>query len=124
MSTGNLLHTIAALSGLVALIIGTGALLMPEAMSRKFGITARGPALPYVMATGTRDVFMGLTILLLYFYEQWRLLGVVLCFVGIVAVADFLVVFKNGDKKTSAVHFLSAVFAVATGVWLAGISIS
>lgn len=87
-------------------------------MSKNFGIAAQSAALPYVMATGVRDVFIGLTVLVLFFRREWEVLGYVHFFIGLVAVADFLIVRKYGDKKFAWVHFVSAVAVFIYGAWL------
>lgn len=112
------LHYIAPVIGLVTTLIGIAAVLKPEPMSKKFGIAARGSALPYVVSTGIRDVFIGLSILTLVYFEQWLALGFINLFVGIVAISDFLVVIRNGDKKTSVVHLAGALIVITYGVWL------
>jgi hypothetical protein len=103
---------------LVALAIGLGAILRPQPMSEKFGILADKKAQPYVISLGIRDVFMGLSILILFFQSQWLSLGLIHLSLGIVAVSDFLVVFKHGIKKTSYVHLLGAIASFLYGVWL------
>ncbi len=103
---------------LVALAIGLGAILKPQPMSLKIGIAADKAALPYVMSLGVRDVFMGLSILILFWLSEWFALGFIHLFLGLVAVCDFFVVFKYGVKKASYVHFLGAVFSFAYGAWL------
>lgn len=104
--------------GALTLLIGVVSALKPQAMSKNFGIAAQGGALPYVMATGVRDVFIGLTVLVLFFREQWNILGYVHFFIGLVAVADFLIVRKYGDKKFAWVHFVSAIAVCVYGAWL------
>ncbi len=107
---------------IVALLIGVGAILRPKTMSLKFGIEADAKALPYVVSLGIRDVFMGLTVLILYLLAEWFALGLVHICLGIVAVSDFVVVFKNGIRKTSLVHFAGAVVSFLYGAWLLTIS--
>lgn len=104
--------------GIVAMLIGVGAMVQPQAMSLKFGIAADSKALPYVVSLGIRDIFMGATVLLLFFLSQWFALGLVHIFLGVVAASDFRVVFKNGIKKTSLVHLAGAIVSMIYGVWL------
>jgi hypothetical protein len=103
------------------LFIGVAATAKPEAMSKKFGITVSGVALPYVMSTGIRDVFIGLIVLILFYLQDWTALGAGHLCIGIVAISDFLVVRKYGDKKTSLIHLGGAVVVFAYGAWLLAI---
>jgi hypothetical protein len=103
---------------LVALLIGAGAILRPQVMSIKFGIPAEPKALPYVMSLGIRDIFMGLSILILFFLSDWYTLGLIHLCLGLVASCDFFVVFKNGVRETSFVHLLGAILSFSYGAWL------
>ncbi len=114
----NLLYYIAPIIGLTTLAIGVMAVLRPKPMSKKFGISVDGDALPYVIATGIRDVFMGLTIFILFYLQEWVALGAINLCVGIVAISDFLAVRKHGDKKTSMVHLFGAIAVIVYGAWL------
>ncbi len=118
MSLVAIAHYIAPIIGLSTIIIGICAVLQPQPMSKKFGITVSGAALPYVVSTGIRDVFIGLTVLVLFYRQEWSLLGVINLLIGVVAISDFLVVKKHGDKKTSLAHLAGAVGVVAYGAWL------
>lgn len=113
-----IVHYFPLVIGLLTLFIGIAATVMPEVMSNKFGIAATGVALPYVMSTGIRDVFIGLIILILFYLQDWTALGAGHLCIGIVAISDFLVVRKYGDKKTSLIHLGGAMFVIAFGVWL------
>lgn len=104
--------------GLGALAIGILAVLRPGPMSKKFGIAASGATLPYVISTGVRDIFIGLTVLILFYLREQRALGWTILSIAIVAVSDFWVVQKYGDKKTSLVHLSGAVIVIAYGAWL------
>jgi hypothetical protein len=109
---------IGAIVGLSTLLIGLFAILQPKPMSKKFGIEAEGKALPYVISTGVRDIFIGFTVLLLFFRHDYLELGLIMFCLGLVAIADFLVVRKNGDRKTSLVHLCGAVAVFIYGFWL------
>ena len=101
-----------------ALIIGISAVLLPQPMSKKFGIAVTGSALPYVMSTGIRDVFIGLTVLILFFNKQWNAVGAIHLSLSIVAISDFLIVRKHGERKASLAHLFGAVFVFTYGIWL------
>jgi hypothetical protein len=118
MNISILFHYFAPLIGIVTILIGLAAVLKPEPMSKKFGISVRGEALPFVISTGIRDVFMGATILVLFFQQEWISLGLINLCVGAVAISDFLVVYRNGDRKTSLVHLFGAVTVIGYGSWL------
>ncbi len=113
-------HYFPLIVGFVAILIGAAATIHPEKMSKKFGIAVNGAALPYVMSTGIRDVFIGLIVLVLFYLQAWSALGVGHLCIGMVAISDFLIVRKYGDKKTSMTHLAGAVVAIVYGVWLLG----
>lgn len=104
--------------GILATLIGIGAVIKPQFMSGKFGITVQGEALPYVVCTGIRDVCIGLTMLILFYLNQWTAIGAVCLAIGVVALSDFAMVLKHGDKKTSLVHLSGAIFVVGYGAWV------
>ena len=118
MNLPSAFHYIALVIGVLTFIIGVAAVLKPEPMSKKFGISVKGSALPYVVSTGVRDIFIGLTILILFYRQDWPVLGAINLCVGIVAISDFLVVQKHGDKKTSIVHLFGAIAVIFYGIWL------
>ncbi len=113
-----LTYYLAPLIGLTTVAIGVGAILRPQHMSGNFGIVASGTANPYVVSVGIRDIFMGFVILNLYFNQLWNELSFVLFCVGMVAISDFLVVHRNGSKKTALVHLLGAIAVTSYGAWL------
>ena len=118
MSLPTVFHFITIIIGIVVFLIGVAAVLKPEPMSKKFGISANGPALPYVVSTGIRDVFIGLTIFILVYRQDWRALGAVNLCLALVAISDFLVVRKHGDKQTSFVHLFASIAVFVYGIWL------
>lgn len=113
---------ISGLIGLFCLIIGVGAVIRPEPMSKKFGIPVKGDALPYVVSTGIRDVAIGLMILILTYLQNWQSLGFSFLFLAIVAISDFAVVIKFGNKKASLIHLFGAISVTAIGIVLLNIS--
>ena len=104
--------------GITAVIIGVGAVLKPHQMAENFGISASGSASSYVVSLGIRDVFVGLTVLILYFNQAWRELGLIQFCIGLVAISDFLVVLKKGNKIISLIHLAGAFVVTAYGMWL------
>lgn len=104
--------------GFITLLIGVLAAANPKAMSKNFGIAATGVALPYVVSTGIRDVFIGLIVLILFYLQAWVALGACHLCIGLVAISDFLVVRKYGNKKASLIHISGAVVVIAYGAWL------
>ena len=118
MSLPTVFHFIAFFIGIVVFSIGVAAVLQPEAMSKKFGIYVNGPALPYVVSAGIRDVFIGLIIFILVYRQDWTTLGAVNLCIAVVAFSDFLVVQKHGDKKSSLVHLFAAIAEIVFGILL------
>lgn len=118
MEVTSFLFYFAPIIGLGTFVIGILAVLRPQPMSKKFGVIANDSAFPYVMSTGIRDVFIGLTVLILFYNKSWTLLGLINFCISIVAISDFLVVLKHGDKKTSFAHLFGAILVATYGVWL------
>ncbi len=118
MEFTSILFYIAPIIGLGALTIGILAVLWPQPMSKKFGIAADGLTLPYVVSTGIRDIFIGLTVLILFYNRNWPLLGLINFCISIVAASDFLIVFRHGEKKTSFAHLFGVILVTAYGIWL------
>jgi len=111
-------HYFSLVVGFFALFIGIAAATRPKEMSKNFGIPVSGEALPYVVSTGIRDVFIGLIVLILFYFQTWTVLGVSYLCISIVAISDFLVVRKYGDKKVSLIHLGGAIVSVLYGAWL------
>lgn len=118
MNLPSIFHYLAPIIGFITVLIGIGAVIKPEAMSKNFGISVSGSALPYVVSTGIRDVFMGLVILILCYYQYWSVIGATMICIAVVAVSDFLVVRRHGDKRTSLVHLFGAIVTIGYGAWL------
>lgn len=118
MDMTSMLFYLAPIIGLGALTIGILAMLWPQKMSEKFGISVVGESLPYVISTGVRDVFIGLVVILLYKAQNWSVLGYVHFFIAVVAVSDFAVVIKHGVRKTALVHAFGAVLVSVYGFFL------
>ena len=93
----SIIHLISPVIGIVTIVIGILAIINPKKMSKSFGIDADDiKTLAYVSSLGVRDIFMGITILILYYNHLWNILGLVNLLIGLVAVSDFLFVLKNG----------------------------
>ena len=102
--------------GVVATLIGSVAMLAPRFMSEKFGIAVEGQATSYVVALGVRDVFIRVLFLILFQSSLWTEAGWLSLALAGVAISDFAVVWKSGEKLTSATHLLGAVFLIPYGL--------
>ena len=109
---------VAPIIGLTTILIGLGAMLKPESMSGNFGIPATGKAKAWVVSVGVRDIFMGFTVLVLYFNQSWFELAFINLAIGVVALSDFYVVLKDGDRLKSYTHFAGAVAVLFYGAWI------
>ena len=109
---------LAPVVGFFTLAIGATAAIWPKQMSKKYGIATGGEGIPYVISTGIRDVFMGLTILILFYRQDWIVLAILNFLIGFVAISDFLIVRKYGDKKIALVHLLGAIAVTGFGACL------
>jgi|GEM_PF-2891278 len=111
MNYTNFLHFLAPAISLTAFTIGFAAVILPKKMSKGFGVEVSGSALAYVIGLGIRDIFIGGAVLIMYLQSAWYSLSITSLLLSMVAVSDFLVVYKNGNKKTSYVHLAGAVIA-------------
>ena len=108
----------APLVGFGAVLIGLAAALFPRQASKSFGVPTSGSGLPWVRATGTRDVFLGFTVLLLSWRGDRLALSLVCFCTAFIALGDFLLTYFQGTRKLSIVHLAGLVVAIAYGVWL------
>jgi hypothetical protein len=118
MDLVNLMYWFAVLTGLVCLLIGVGATFAPNKMAKVFGIAATGTAAPYVVATGIRDVFLGIAVLFVVYVEQWIGVAILHLCLGLVGISDFTMVFKHGNKKISLTHIIGSVVMIIYGSWV------
>ncbi len=115
MNILNLLQYVALITGVLAVLLGTVALILPTKMSEGFGIPVSGIASAYVSSLGVRDIFIGFVMLMLYFNEAWKMIAYTSFMISAVALIDFIVVYKNGSKKTSLTHLIGVIIFVIYG---------
>lgn len=100
-----------------ACFIGVIACARPVWMSRQYGIAADWPNAGFVVALGVRDLFMGAAMFFAWWHQSWVTVAVFSTLLAGVAVVDFAIVLKLGEKKASLVHLMGAlactVYAVA-----------
>lgn len=118
MDTVSILQLFSIPIGIAATGIGVLAILKPQFMSKGFGIEVKEHQTHYVVAVGIRDVFIGLSVLTLFYSQEWRVLAFTSLFIAMVAVSDFLVVLINGDRMASFTHLAGAVFAAVYSAML------
>lgn len=118
MNLLTLLHHFAAIIALFTLIIGIFAAAKPKAMAKNFGVPVPPEAYPFVIATGLRDIYIGLGIFVLYFLNLWFAIAITCLCLGLLALGDFVIVRKYGVKKVSWAHFLGATGAFIYGSFL------
>jgi hypothetical protein len=107
--------TIAFLTGLGMIFIGTRFLLAPEIAEASYGIHFNEHGdYSFHYIKGIRDVFTGLVICLLIFTKQTKALGTALTVGTIIPIADMLIVL-NKDYTTivQAIPHISAIIICA-----------
>ena len=119
------LRILAALTGIVLLVIGMRFLLVPHQAARFFGIPsgAASPDLHYVI--GMRDIWLAAIIVILAALSDWRGLTIWLVLGVFVCVADAAIVAHSSGKATAvAFHLASGIFCGALGFacWRAYVS--
>lgn len=97
--------------GLILLLIGLLLLSAPEQGERLFGIAAFSEGGDYRLhlAVGIREAYIGLLIMLLTMFRQFRGLGIILLSALVIPVADFLIATSDGGMATAALTHLSSV---------------
>jgi Domain of unknown function (DUF4267) len=103
-------------------LVGVGVVLLadPTAGERLFGFgDTGGTANGFLLATGVRQAYLGVLVLLLWRSGQRRALGIVLCTLVIVPVADFLVALAvAGAGLTSAAEHLLGLVVLPLGLYV------
>ncbi len=97
------------------LLVGLTAMTFPKWAAGMFGVKASTEGLPYVMAAGVRDVFIGLALLLIWQTGDHRLLAKAMVATAIVSLMDTYLVFKYGMRRQMALHILGTVAVVVYG---------
>jgi Domain of unknown function (DUF4267) len=92
-------------------LVGVGVVLLadPAAGERLFGFgDTGGTGNGFLLATGVRQAYLGVLVLILWWAGQWRALGIVLCTLVAVPVADFLITLAAAQAglTTAAEHLL------------------
>ena len=117
MSYTELLNSFSLIIGLGVSFIGLLAISAPRFMSKNFGIPLDDKkALSYIVSLGIRDIFIGLTVFYLFFEKAWMTIAFVHFFISIVALSDFIVVMKHGDKNSYITHLTGLVISLLYGV--------
>jgi hypothetical protein len=103
-------------------LVGVGVLLLadPAAGERLFGFgDTGGPTNGFLLATGVRQAYLGVLVLLLWWAGQWRALGIVLCTLVAIPVADFLITLAAaGAGLISAAEHLLGLAVLPLGAYL------
>jgi hypothetical protein len=107
--------TIAFLTGLGMIFIGTRFLLAPEIAEAGYGIHFNAHSdYSFHYIKGIRDVFTGLLICLLILTKQIKALGITLLVGTIIPVADMLIVLtKDYTTVVQAIPHISAIIVCA-----------
>ncbi len=116
----NTTFTLALVTGLGLLFIGTRFLLAPSAAETGFGIhvpVEGNYSFHYIK--GIRDLFTGLSITLLLLTKEYRALGVLLLAGAIVPTADLLIVHTQPGYQAVRLypHLTAIVLAVVLGAY-------
>ena len=102
--------------------IGATATLAPQLMSKNFGIeSTTDKTLPWVVSVGMRDVFMGLVIVILYSSQLWVEMAWAHFALAVVAISDFIVVYRHGNRLFCLTHLAGAIAVIAYGAILLSI---
>ena len=103
-------------------LVGVGALLLadPAAGERLFGLgDTGGTGNGFLLATGVRQAYLGVLVLILWWAGQRRALGIVLCTLVIVPVADFLITLAvAGAGLTSTAEHLLGLAVLPLGLYV------
>ena len=93
-------------------------LIAPIPAAKLYGIPVQADQKSYVLATGVRDLFMGLVFAVLSWSANLHLVGLVcFCLVPVAAV-DFLLVRRFGRPHAFWVHLLGTIGLLVVGALL------
>jgi hypothetical protein len=106
---------IAPLIGAVAIVIGGLAVIFPKRASKHFGIELKHEGFPYVAAAGARDIFIGLTLLIVYNQGDVSLLAKIILCVAVVSVIDLVMTLRHGTRSQSFIHLGGTIGVLAYG---------
>ena len=112
------LTSFSLLIGIVAVLVGTGAILFPVRSALGFGIVAPSEQSAYVRATGARDVFIGLVFILLHSTHDIAALAKVCAFTALVSLIDFFLTFHYGKRLNALVHLSATLTLTGYGFLL------
>jgi hypothetical protein len=122
MTVEQLAEGLAALIGVLLLVIGGRFLLVPEAAAIAYGAPAspRGDAGAYLTIKGLRDGVSGVIILALLVAGETQALGVYILVAALVPLGDALIVLRHKGPAALAygVHGVTALAAVIVGALL------
>jgi Domain of unknown function (DUF4267) len=103
-------------------LVGVGVVLLadPAAGERLFGFgDTGGTGNGFLLATGVRQAYLGVLVLILWWARQWRALGIVLCTLVAIPVADFLITLAAVQAGlTTAVEHLLGLVVLPLGMYV------
>lgn len=103
-------------------LVGVGVVLLadPAAGERLFGFgDTGGTGNGFLLATGVRQAYLGVLVLILWWARQWRALGILLCTLVAIPVADFLITLAAVQAGlTTAVEHLLGLVVLPLGMYL------
>ena len=103
-------------------LVGVGVVLLADATlgERLFefgGIGGAGNG--FLLATGVRQAYLGVLVLILWWARQWRALGILLLTLSVIPVADFLITLAAVQAgHTTAVEHLFGLAVLPLGVYV------
>lgn len=103
-------------------LVGVGVVLLadPAAGERLFGFgDTGGTANGFLLATGVRQAYLGVLVLILWWAGQWRALGILLLTLVAIPVGDFLITLAAaGAGLTTASEHLLGLAVLPLGVYV------
>ena len=111
------LRVLAALTGVVLLVIGIRFLLVPHQATRFFGIAPKEGSAGLHYVIGVRDIWLAAIIIVMSALSDWRGLAIWLGLGVFVCVADAAIAAHSSGKAMAvAFHLASAIFCGALGL--------
>lgn len=103
-------------------LVGVGVVLLadPAAGERLFGFgDTGGTGNGFLLATGVRQAYLGVLVLILWWARRWRALGILLLTLVAIPVADFLITLAAaGAGLTTASEHLLGLAVLPLGVYV------
>lgn len=107
------------ITSLLLIFIGCHFLISPAVSETDFGIHVSTGDYSFHYIKGIRDLFTGIIISVLLFAKEYRALGFLFLFAGMVPTVDCMIVYSHPDHETAKLfpHLIAIVISIVLGTY-------